>query len=160
MHEMSSIAQYNFYAYDLLLQKTILLISYYCCWRAGEVVGSNTDEHTLKINQFKFCGRKLYIKLVSFKHCNNYVPDFCIEKAKEFQFYPVELLGKYFQVRPPLRGPVFIHKNGNPVQKQLYSKIVKRSILTLRLTDKRYNPLTQNRQGNRFGLSGNSVRGY
>ena len=71
-----------FDAYDLLLYKSIILISYYycCCLRAGEVVVSNTDDHTLKMDQFKFRGRKLYIKLVSFNHCNN-SSDFCIQKV-------------------------------------------------------------------------------
>jgi len=49
--------------YEYYLYSAIFLLSYYCCLRAGEAVVSNTDQHTLNINQISFEGDVLFIKL-------------------------------------------------------------------------------------------------
>lgn len=126
-------------AYDRHLYKALFIFAYYCCLRAGEAVASNTKEHTIKVEQIEFVGEQLHLTFLSYKHSIDITPIFSISKLSSPQFCPIELLKQYLEIRPPVNGPLFIHKNRSPVTRSNYSTMIKTVVSKLGLYPKKYN---------------------
>ena len=106
--------------YYQLLFKTLFLITYYACLRAGEIVVSNDPSHVIQMSQiavFERAGRKIYeINLTSFKHSKGRTPTLTLlPTATTQEFCPVTALDHYIQARGLSDGPLIRHRSGKPL---------------------------------------------
>lgn len=129
--------------YDKVLFKALLLLSYYCCLRAGEAVYSNSLSHTLSFHQIHITNlpneRYITINFESYKHCIHSNLKFHIESVHDKNYCPVSSLIDYINFRGREAGPIFIHLNKTPVKRSRYSSIIKSCVSLLGLDPKLYN---------------------
>ena len=133
---------------DKLLFNTIILITYYGCFRIGEVVKSQTLKHTIHLEHLRIIRSKgmwsLKINLPTFKHSQE--PATLIIPQANSGPCPVKHMLEYLKVRGSSPGPVFLHTNGNVVERGYVAKSLK---LALKLVGK--NPDLYNNHSLRIG---------
>lgn len=129
--------------YESLMFKTILIISYYCCLRAGEAVISNSSSNTININQIHFHTtnniNSLTIDFKSYKHSKNNSTKITVNEIQNSTYCPVKFLKQYLTIRPNITGPLFIHHNQKHVNRRTYSRIIKDTVHHLGLDIHKYN---------------------
>jgi len=143
LHNMLNAIPYIiFNPYDKTLFKCLLVMSYYCCLRAGEAVISNCSTHTIKYEQIHVQTSNsetvITIEFQSYKHCNNPTTKFILRKINS-DFCPVNCVLEYLAIRPPVSGPFFVFGNCKPVKRTNLSSIIKNCMSHLQLDPRQYN---------------------
>ena len=127
--------------YERILYQALLITAYFCCLRAGEAVISNSSSHTLLREQItlEISPYDHYlIQFRSFKHCDHSNEKFILKKSND-SFCPVNLLNNYLHVRPSVPGPLFVLFSGKPLNRSIYSKLIKSCIKKLGHDNSLYN---------------------
>ena len=129
--------------YKRVLLKAVLLLTYYGCFRIGEVVMSAHDQHTLSIDNISLISNadekvSLLIKLDSYKHANSPV-SFIIKPLDNKLFCPVVAVLEYLKLRSFSHGSFFLMQNNVPVKREFIASSLKKYVSILGLNPKRYN---------------------
>ena len=116
-----------------LMTKAIFLLAYHGCFRIGELVWSQSAQHTLSLSQvtFNHSPKSVILTLPSFKHSVDPVE---IIIPSSSPHCPVGALEDYLDVRPRGKGPLFLKPNGDPVKREDVVKTLK-DTLTLLVPD-------------------------
>jgi len=129
--------------YDYIMYKAIFIFSYYFCLRAGEAVISNTDKHTIRINQLTIQNEapntKVTVHFKSYKHCVNPNSSFSLSAAPNAVICPVQIIKDYLKFRPNCTDYLFLHRDGKPVYRTCYSRILKACVSYIGKDVARYN---------------------
>lgn len=124
------------------LMKALLLLSYHTCARVGELLVSNNDDHTLKLENtfFKKDSNTTTLRFVfsSFKH-NREGTDFLLESADDPRFCPVRHLIHYLQLRGTDKGYLFISTSGAPIRRDFFACQIQSLAVLLGLNKDKYN---------------------
>lgn len=128
--------------YDTIMYKSLFLLTYYCCLRAGEAVHSNTTDHTLCLHQVSASsnsnGNILSINFESYKHSKNLTPRFLLHNISS-SYCPVDATIAFLHIRGDTPGPLFINKRLVPLHRKNFSNILKKCFSALNLDNTRYN---------------------
>lgn len=128
--------------YDNIMYKSLFLLTYYCCLRAGEAVHSNSTDHTLCLHQVTISnttdGNTLSINFESYKHSKNHTPKSLLHSTN-CTFCPVSATLAYLLIRGKTPGPLFINKNSIPLHRKNFSSMLKNCFTALNLDNTRYN---------------------
>jgi hypothetical protein len=115
--------------YEKLLYKSLFLLSYYCCLRAGEAVYSNSTSHTLQFNQIKAYlisnVKVISTEFASYKHSKSTPPRFIMHPIRGSEYCPVNTISQYAGLRGDAPGPLFVDKAFIPLTRQKYSSMIK-----------------------------------
>ena len=130
--------------YEKVLYRSLFLLAYHACMRAGEIVHSNEKAHTIRLDQIerlqndsKYRGFKILFK--SYKHCRNATQVFHLLPEKDSTDCPVKALTKYLIHRGDKDGPLYICKNGKPISRTVLSAFLKQCLLEAGYDSKKYN---------------------
>ena len=128
--------------FNMILYKALFLITFYACLRAGEIVISNTNKHTICINQLRTtktdAGFGYQIILNSYKHSGTNCPKINIQPNGSDQC-PVSALSKYLALRPNKSGPIFIDITGQPINRKQFSDTLKNCLAFREIPANHYN---------------------
>ena len=128
------------FRYEQYLYKALLSLSYYACLRAGEAVISNSDNHTLHLDNIDIVSNNsITLKFKSYKHCNSPTTKFIINPASNTIICPVKNLSNFLALRPNSPGPLFIFIDGTPVTRTHYSEFIKYAVNFIGLDPSNYN---------------------
>lgn len=125
--------------YDQRLWTAVFTLTYHACLRAGEVVCSNTTEHTLSLDQVRLTTDSIHIKFQSYKHTRTPTPTMVLPQDYDSICCPVQALRQYLQLRGISPGPLFIDENRIPIDRQRLSATLKSSIQLIGLNPANYN---------------------
>lgn len=125
--------------YDQKLWAAIFTLTYHACLRAGEAVYSNSTEHTLSFDQVKLTTNSIHIDFHSYKHSRSPTPTMVLQQDPDPVCCPVKTLGQYLRLRGTSQGPLFIHQNHIPVERQTLSAALKSTIQLIGLKPENYN---------------------
>ena len=126
--------------YERCLFKALLSFSYFACLRAGEAVVSNSQAHTLHIDNVTLVSTKfMIIKFRSYKHCDQPNTKYIIRSVPNSVICPVQNMVTYLNYRPDISGPLFVFTDGSPVTRQHYADFVKTGADFIGLNPAEYN---------------------
>ena len=107
---------------------SLFLLSYYACTRAGEVVISDSSEHTLRVQDVQHIntvdGLTLKIHFRTFKHSKGEVFS-TISSSYPPKYCPVHCLRQYLSLRGNQPGPLFLNNLSIPVRRADFSHYIK-----------------------------------
>lgn len=126
--------------YEQCLYKSLISLSYYACLRAGEAVISNSQTHTLHIDNVTIDSKNsINLKFRSYKHCISPTTKFIIHSLPDNITCPVKNLSNYLELRSDSLGPLFIFNDCTPVTRLHYSELIKNVTHFIGLNPSRYN---------------------
>lgn len=133
----------SFHRYTRQLVKTLLLITYHACLRAGEVVKSTTDYHVLTIENISLIlyenhAFHIQITLPTYKH-STAPATLVIPPAEERKYCPVRTLMDFLVIRKNGAGPVFVDETNSLVTRATFSKHLKLLVAYVGLDSRHYN---------------------
>lgn len=129
--------------YDTVAFKALLLLTFHACLRAGEIVSSANNCHTLNLQQVSLLNTDppaYCIKFQSFKHSNGKVyPPFVLKSSDNKLYCPVLHLTRYLDARKSSRNFLFVTEEGDPFPRKKFSAQLKSAINKIGLNPKQYN---------------------
>ena len=126
-------------SYKGSLYKALLLLAYYACLRAGEIVVSNSKVHTLNFENLSFMDKgSLAIQMQTFKHCSEPVT-LMLSKLPTEPYCPVIANENYLTLRGNCSGPIFINEEKVPLRRKDFAGMLKSCMQKLGMKKELYN---------------------
>ena len=123
------------------MMKALILLSYYACLRAGEVL-NNTADHIIAIdNEHIEMGQDklhLKIKLPTYKHSNGPAV-LIIPSCTQTTYCPVNSVLNYLLVRNDTTGPLFLNQDDSLLKRRPLADLIKSLVKLLNLQPRSYN---------------------
>ena len=110
--------------YDQTLWRSIFLLAYHACLRAGELTLSKNPSNVLQLSQVSIAQDHITIQFTSYKHSNGRTPLITIQSQPPGQPCPVDSLRRYLTVRRKNPGHLFINQDASPVTIQQFSAVL------------------------------------
>ena len=128
--------------YTNKMMKALLLLSYYACLRAGEVLKTNTADHILIIDNvhIEMGQDKLHlkIKLPTYKHSNGPAV-LIIPSCTQTSYCPVNSVLNYLLLRNHTTGPLFLNQDNSLLKRRHLADLIKNLVKLLNLQPRSYN---------------------
>ena len=129
--------------YNSILFKAALSVQFHGCMRAGEVVVSSSDKHTIKLKQVSVRHNCLIITLKSYKHKNNTRERILLKKLpkKLAKFCPVRLVKQYIHIRSSKSNSksLFLNEDNSPLTRVQLSAALKEALSSVGKNPHKYN---------------------
>ena len=127
--------------FDRFAAKALFTLAYKGCFRIGELVISDSGQHSARIENFSIIstpsGKELKISLPSYKH--HAAPALIVIKQSCHETCPILHLEKYLSIRPHRPGLLFINKYGIPYARPQVAELLKKVLRQLVPNPWRYN---------------------
>lgn len=141
MHKIiDNLNAYSSSKYEINLFKSLFLLAYYGCLRAGELVTSRNNKHTLRYNNVKvpadnsFCS----ITLTSYKFSKS-SSSLVINRSTDQFYCPVLATSQYLELRGNSEGCFFINNRKRPINIVTFRKVLKFCLKQAGLDENKYN---------------------
>lgn len=130
--------------YSHIMYRALFLVCFHACLRAGEVVHSNTNRHTLQLDQLQKCelgsSNTFLIKFLSYKHSTDkQQPQVVLTPNPDKRLCPVKAIERYLKRRGLEKGPLFIKENKKPLSRAEFSCFLKDCLELEGLSSECYN---------------------
>jgi hypothetical protein len=125
--------------YTQVLMKSLFLLTYYACLRAGEAVISATDSHTINLEQISRLQEAYSISFTSYKHSNHNMPKIILSKQPTPKYCPVVALDQYLNLRSTSPGHLFLSESALPLTRNAFSLYLKSCLSMLGIPPHSYN---------------------
>ncbi len=118
----------NLTQYDQIMLKATMSLMYFGCLRIGEIVISNSMQHTLKDTQVKISVNPpkvpaINIKFTSYKHLKGSPPMLTLKSLDGKQHCPVHALQQYLNIRPRKSSqPLILNQDTTPLNRKQFKK--------------------------------------
>lgn len=125
--------------YSILLYKSLFLLTFHACLRAGEVTLSNNPTHIIQLRQICRLTTGYTIKFQSYKHCTQTKPAIHITTQPNAMYCPVVALDNYLSIRGSHPGPLFILQADKNLTRQAFATTLKNCIRHAGYPPEKYN---------------------
>ena len=138
-----------FDVYSCSLVKSLFLLTFYACLRAGEIVHSDKTDHTQCLKHLKEHNNSYTITFESYKHSgqlppisddqDSELPQIVLHALEDKVHCPVRALKAFLRMRGGKSGPIFINKEGQPIKRTHLTNWMKKTLEMAGMPPARYN---------------------
>ena len=107
--------------YTHALYQCVFLLAFHACLRAGEIVVSASNKHTLKLANINNRGDSHLLTMDSFKHSKKPVT-LALRPQLNSRFCPVSAMNHYLRLRSSSSPFLFVDEAGTPIVRGLLLK--------------------------------------
>ena len=125
--------------FQLLLWRSIFLLTFHGCLRAGEVTLACNRAHVIQLDQVTITSQSITITFRSYKHSRGTTPTIVINATGTHSTCPVVALQKYLHARGPSPGHLYTHQDSSTPTRSQFSTVLKTTATLSSLPAERYN---------------------
>ena len=122
-------------SYEQKLFRSLFLLMYHACLRVSEVTHSKTCKHNIQYSNIELREASLVITMSSFKHSANRPHKIQINPTFD-KFCAIRAIKTLCKIRGSGPGPLFIKKNGQPLNRTHVASTLKKILSSLALGGK------------------------
>ena len=121
-----------------ILWRSIFLLAYHACLRAGELTQSKNLDNVLQLHQISVTPLQLTIQFTAYKHSQGRTPTITIHAQSPNTPCPVTSIRQYLSIRGQHPGQLFLNPNFSPVTIQQFSSVLQTAATMSALPAHRY----------------------